>query len=148
MEKLLVIKIGGNIIDDEQKLALFLHKLAAINHKKIVIHGGGKLATRLAEQLGLPQQIINGRRVTDAETLKIATMVYAGYINKNIVAMLNANKCNAAGFSGVDGGCIKAHKRIVKNNDTDYGFAGDIDEIKNSFFVNLLKELINLYGYH
>jgi acetylglutamate kinase len=142
MEKLLVIKIGGNVIDDDDKLKVFLQKFAAIDHKKILVHGGGKLATRLAEQMQVTQQMINGRRVTDAETLKIVVMVYAGYINKNIVAALEAKGCNAAGFTGADGGCIKAHKRIVK--DIDYGFVGDVDQVNVDFFNTLLSKNITV----
>ncbi|HEX3768429.1 MAG TPA: acetylglutamate kinase, partial [Puia sp.] len=95
MESLFVVKIGGNIIDDEQLLSSFLKKFAAIRTKKILIHGGGKLATRMAEKMGIPQQMIDGRRITDEETLKIVTMVYAGYINKNIVARLQSLQCNS-----------------------------------------------------
>ena len=96
--KLYIIKIGGNIIDDETKLSSFLRDFASIEGKKILVHGGGKLATRLAEKLGIEQQLVDGRRITDAETLKIVTMVYAGYVNKNIVAQLQANNCNAMGL--------------------------------------------------
>ena len=91
MDKLYVIKIGGTIIDDEGKLSSFLKAFASIREKKILIHGGGKLATRLAEKLNIPQEMIEGRRITDAETLKIVTMVYAGYISKNIVARLQGS---------------------------------------------------------
>src|SRR5688500_4389685 len=97
-----IIKIGGNIIDDEPKLSSFLKDFAALSGKKILVHGGGKLATKLAERLGIQQQMIDGRRITDEETLKIVTMVYAGYINKNIVAQLQANSCNAIGVCGAD----------------------------------------------
>lgn len=138
MDNLIIVKIGGNIIDDESKLSSFLKDFAAINEKKILIHGGGKLATRLAEQMNIPQQMVDGRRITDAETLKIVTMVYAGYINKNIVAQLQANGCNAIGISGADGNSILAHKRVHPT--MDYGFAGDIDEINSSFFQNLLQQ--------
>ena len=112
MTKLYVIKIGGNIIDDDAKLASFLKNFASIAEKKILVHGGGKLATKLAEKLGIEQQIVDGRRITDAETLKIVTMVYAGYINKNIVATLQSYDCNALGLSGADGDSILAHKRV------------------------------------
>lgn len=125
MENCYVIKIGGNIIDNDAALDQFLVAFAALPGKKILVHGGGKMATRLAEQIGLPQQMVEGRRITDAETLKVVTMVYAGYINKNLVARLQALNCNAAGFSGADGNLLLAHKRIVSG--TDYGFAGDID---------------------
>jgi acetylglutamate kinase len=137
MEKLFVIKIGGNIIDDESALAAFLENFSSIKEKKILIHGGGKLATRIAEQTGVPQQMINGRRITDAETLKIIVMVYAGYINKNIVALLQANRCDAAGLTGADGNSITAHKRI--HAEIDYGFVGDIDAV-NSDFINRFIE--------
>ena len=122
---LYVIKIGGNIIDDELKLATFLKNFAAIREKKILVHGGGKLADRIAEKLGVPQQMIEGRRITNAETLKIITMVYGGYINKNIVAQLQSTGCNAIGLSGADANSILAHKRI--HSSVDYGFAGDVE---------------------
>lgn len=137
MDQLFVIKIGGNIIDDEMKLPAFLKNFAAIKGKKILVHGGGKLATRLAEQMNVPQQLVDGRRITDAETLKIVTMVYAGYINKNIVAQLQANGCNSVGVSGADGNAVLAHKRIHAT--MNYGFAGDIDEVNSGFFQNLLQ---------
>ena len=136
MDKLYVIKIGGNIIDDEAKLSSFLQSFAAIKEKKILVHGGGKMATRLAEAMGIQQQIVEGRRITDAETLKIVTMVYAGFINKNIVAQLQANHCNAIGLSGADGNVILAHKRISA---LDYGFVGDIDQINTTVLDTLLQ---------
>jgi acetylglutamate kinase len=137
MDKLYVIKIGGNIIDDDEKLSLFLQSFARVEGKKILVHGGGKLATYIAEAMGIPQQMIDGRRVTDAETLKIVTMVYAGYINKNIVARLQSNKCNAIGLSGADGNAILAHKRKTA---VDYGFAGDIDAVNTVFINELLQK--------
>ncbi len=136
MESLYVIKIGGNIIDDDALLSVFLKKFVAIKSKKILIHGGGKLATRMAEKLGIPQQLIDGRRITDVETLKIVTMVYAGYINKHIVAELQSLKCNSIGISGPDGNSILAHKR--ENAPIDYGFAGDIDRVNADWFRQLL----------
>lgn len=136
MDKLNIIKIGGNIIDDEIKLSLFLQSFAAIDSKKILVHGGGKLATGIAEAMGIKQQMVDGRRITDAETLKIVTMVYAGYINKNIVAQLQSSSCNAIGISGADGNAILAHKRISA---FDYGFAGDIDEVNSSFINSLFQ---------
>ena len=137
MERLLVIKIGGNIIDDEQKLSAFLKGFAEVEGKKILVHGGGKLATKMAEQMNIPQQMVEGRRITDAETLKIVTMVYAGLINKNIVAQLQANNCNAIGITGADGNSILAHKRIHPS--MDYGFAGDIDTVNASLLSSLLN---------
>jgi acetylglutamate kinase len=142
MESLYVVKIGGNIIDDDALLSVFLKKFADIKSKKILVHGGGKLATRLAEKLGIPQQLMEGRRITDAETLKIVTMVYAGFINKNIVAELQFLNCNALGVTGADGNCILAHKR--ENTAIDYGFAGDIDQVNTPFFRQLLENGLSL----
>lgn len=140
MAKLYVIKIGGNIIDDEVKLASFLKDFAFIEEKKILVHGGGKLATRLAEKLGVEQQLVDGRRITDAETLKIVTMVYAGFVNKNIVAALQANNCNAMGLCGADGDAILAHKR--QHPVLDYGFVGDVDAINADLISSLLEKNI------
>lgn len=148
MDKLYIIKIGGNIIDDETKLSSFLKSFTEVEGKKILVHGGGKLATRMAEAMGIQQQMIDGRRITDAETLKIVTMVYAGYINKNIVAQLQSIKCNAIGLCGADGNCMLAHKRVKGKASpfekgleeaVDYGFAGDIDFI-NIDLLNLLLQ--------
>ncbi len=140
-EALYVVKIGGNIIDDNNKLDLFLKDFAAIKGKKILVHGGGKLATQLAKDLGIEQAMLDGRRITDAATLKIVTMVYAGYINKNIVAKLQANKNNAIGFTGADANLIKAHKRLPSDSKgIDYGFVGDIDSVNTSAILPLLQQ--------
>lgn len=142
MESLLVIKIGGNIIDDDQKLAAFLDEFASVAGRKILVHGGGKLATKLAAQLGVEQQMIDGRRITDIETLRIVTMVYAGYVNKNIVASLQNLGIDAIGLCGADGNLIKAHKR---NHPTiDYGFVGDVDDINVSLLQTLLEKNISV----
>lgn len=140
MSVLYVVKIGGNIIDDDRKLASFLKDFAALPGNKILVHGGGKLATRMAEQMQIPQQMIDGRRITDAETLKIVTMVYAGYINKNVVAQLQANNCNAMGVCGADGNVILAHKRVHPT--TDYGFAGDVDAVNTDILKSLIDQQI------
>jgi acetylglutamate kinase len=137
-----VIKIGGNVIDDEVKLSLFLKTFASVKGKKILVHGGGKLATRLAEQMGVQQQMVDGRRITDAETLKIVTMVYAGYINKNIVAQLQAFSCNAIGVTGADGNIIAAHKRV--SAERDYGFVGDVDNVNSTFIQNILEQDVSV----
>lgn len=150
MDKLLVVKIGGNIIDDEEKLSPFLKEFARLfgsgaassGAKAILVHGGGKLATKLGETLGVEQKLVDGRRITDAETLKIVTMVYAGLINKNIVAQLQSYGCNAIGLSGADGNVVLAHKRIAHNSPLGvegYGFAGDVDEVNASFLHTLLS---------
>ncbi len=136
MEKLLVIKIGGSIIDDEEELRSFIKEFATISTKKILVHGGGKLATKLADQLGIKQELVEGRRITDAETLKIVVMVYAGHINKQIVSLLQASGCKAVGICGADGNAIEAHKRIHPT--IDYGFVGDIDKINLTFLENIL----------
>lgn len=138
MDKLYIIKIGGNIIDDDKKLPLFLKNFAGIDGFKILVHGGGKLATRMADLMKIPQQLVEGRRITDAETLKIVTMVYAGYINKSIVATLQMNNCNAIGLCGADGDAILAHKR--KHPVIDYGFVGDVDGINVDLISTLLEK--------
>jgi acetylglutamate kinase len=138
MEALYVVKIGGNIIDDDASLKAFLQEFAAVKGHKILVHGGGKLATQLATDLNIPQQMIDGRRITDAESLKVVTMVYAGYINKNIVAQLQAAGCNAVGISGADGNTILAHKRVHAT--IDYGFVGDVDAVNSVFFQSLLQD--------
>ena len=140
MADLYVVKIGGNVIDDEEKLSSFIESFASIKGKKILVHGGGKMATRVGELLGVPQKMVEGRRITDAETLKVVTMVYAGYINKNIVALLQAKGCNAIGLSGADGNAVIAHKRKSENSSTDYGFAGDVDAVNAPLLKNLLDD--------
>ena len=142
MRSLYVIKIGGNIIDDEAKLSSFLKSFASIEDKKILVHGGGKLATKLAQKMGIEQKLIDGRRITDAETLKIVTMVYAGYVNKNIVAQLQSFNCNTIGLTGVDGDIILAHKR--KHSVIDYGFVGDVDAVNIPLLKNLLDQNLSL----
>jgi len=131
-----IIKIGGNIIDDESRLAAFLDTFAAVPGKKVLVHGGGKLATKVAEGLGVQQQMVDGRRITDAETLKIVTMVYSGTINKNIVAGLQARGCDAIGLTGADGNAILSHKRTHPT--IDYGYVGDVDMVNSSLLTSLL----------
>jgi acetylglutamate kinase len=123
---LYVIKIGGNVIDNSENLYRFLKDFTALQGKKILVHGGGKVATQLSETLGIEPKLIDGRRITDIETLRVVTMVYAGLINKNMVAQLQRFGTNAIGLTGADGDFIRAKKRPVKN--IDYGFVGDLDE--------------------
>lgn len=137
MQKLFVVKIGGNIIDNADALENFLEQFAAIDQPKILVHGGGKLATEMAATMNIPQQMIDGRRITDEATLKVVTMVYAGFINKNIVAKLQATGCNAMGLIGADANIILAKKREVK--DIDYGFAGDVVKVNKDFIKVLIK---------
>ena len=125
MKKLYIIKIGGNIIDNAIALDKFLVNFSIIDGLKLLIHGGGKTASEFAKKLGVSQAMVNGRRITDIETLKITTMVYAGLINKQIVASLQSKKVNAIGLSGADANMIQSTKR--KMLDIDYGFVGDID---------------------
>ncbi|MBC8109662.1 MAG: acetylglutamate kinase [Verrucomicrobia bacterium] len=138
LKKLTVVKIGGNIIDEPVALAKFLHHFSIGAEPKILVHGGGKLATQMAEKLGLPTQMIDGRRITDEPTLDIVTMVYAGLINKKIVAQLQGLGCNALGLTGADAGILLAKKR--QKSDIDYGFAGDIEKVNASQLLNFLRQ--------
>ena len=140
MRKLKIIKIGGNVINDKQELESFLNDFSDVDTLKILVHGGGKRATELSATLGLETKMIGGRRVTDEASLEIVTMVYAGLLNKNIVAKLQANNCNAIGLTGADANMILAHKRIVK--DIDYGFVGDVDRIEKDTLALLLNHKI------
>lgn len=137
-----IIKVGGNIIDDADKLNHFLSDFAKLKGPKILVHGGGKLATQLAKDMDVPQQMVDGRRITDAATLRIVTMVYAGWINKNIVATLNAHQSPAIGLTGADGEAIIAHKRIHPN--IDYGFVGDVDQVNTMLFSSLLEKELTI----
>ncbi len=135
--KLTIVKIGGNVINDNKALTSFLTDFASIEDLKVLVHGGGKKASELAAQIGLTPKMMNGRRVTDEANLDVVTMVYAGLLNKKIVAQLQQYNCNAIGLSGADANSIKAHKRVVK--DIDYGYAGDVDEVNDSVIKLLLE---------
>ena len=137
MKTLKVIKIGGNIINNEDSLLTFLKGFSSLKGPKILVHGGGKLASDLSNKMNIPVQLIDGRRVTNAETLDIITMVYAGKINKNIVAKLQSFGCNSVGFTGADGNTIIANKR--SEAPVNYGFAGDVVKVD----ISILKVLIN-----
>jgi acetylglutamate kinase len=125
-KSLYIIKIGGNVIDNSENLYHFLKDFEGLDGFKILVHGGGKVATQIAEELGIEAKLVDGRRITDIETLRVVTMVYGGLINKNIVAQLQRFGNNAIGLTGADGNFIRAKKRPVKT--IDYGFVGDIDE--------------------
>lgn len=126
-----MIKIGGNIIDDGEKLKLFLQSVASVKSCKVLVHGGGKIATETGNKLGIESKYIKGRRITDDETIDLVTMVYGGLINKKIVAQLQKLNCNAMGITGADGNILPASKRMPsKAGDVDYGWVGDIENSK------------------
>ncbi len=141
MLKLNIVKIGGAIIEQEAKLLPFLQGFAALKGPKILVHGGGKRATAWADKLGIPVQMKDGRRVTDAATLELITGLYAGQVNKSIVAHLQGMNCNALGLSGADANAIQAVKRPVKA--IDYGFVGDVKQVNNRWFKHLLGQNIS-----
>lgn len=134
-----VVKIGGNVIDDPSALSDFIGRFASLKGEKILVHGGGKEATAISRALGLETVMIDGRRVTDRETIDVVTMTYAGLINKRIVALLQAAGCDALGFSGADGNLVKATRRPAEP--IDYGFVGDIDpkDISDKLLALLLE---------
>ncbi len=138
MEKLTVIKVGGKIVEEEESLQQLLKDFSAIEGYKVLVHGGGRSATKIAAQLGIESQMVNGRRITDAEMLKVVTMVYGGLVNKNIVAKLQACGVNALGLTGADMNAIRSHKRPVK--DVDYGFVGDVDEANGKMLSSLIQQ--------
>lgn len=134
-----VIKIGGNVIDDADLLQGFLADIVKFDAPIILVHGGGKTATSVAESMGIPQTLIEGRRITNADTLQVAVMVYAGWINKSIVAKMQALKCKAIGLCGADGNLVQSTRREVTN--IDYGFVGDVDVsgVNVAGFVSLIE---------
>lgn len=138
-----VVKIGGNVVDHPDLLAQFVGDFAALEGPKVLVHGGGVLASQLQERLGLTPRLVEGRRVTDADTLRLVTMVYAGWCNKHLVALLQAAGCNAIGLAGCDGNVIRADKRpprVVEGVPVDYGFVGDVtvEGIRADFIGSLL----------
>ncbi len=140
MEKLTIVKVGGKIVEEEASLKKLLTDFKSISGNKILVHGGGRSATNLATQLGIETKMVEGRRITDKAMLDVVTMVYAGLVNKNIVAGLQAQGCNAVGFTGADMDFIRSFKRPVK--DIDYGFVGDITEVNTREISWLLEQNI------
>lgn len=136
-EKLTVIKVGGKIVEEPETLNQLLADFSAIEGYKVLVHGGGRSATKLAAQLGIESKMVNGRRITDAETLKVVTMVYGGLVNKNIVAGLQAKGVNAMGLTGADMNVIRSVKRPVK--DVDYGFVGDVQQVNAELLGDLIR---------
>ena len=137
-EKITVIKVGGKIVEEQESLNNLLDRFAAIKGNKVLIHGGGRSATRIAAQLGIESQMVDGRRITDAETLKVVTMVYGGLVNKNIVACLQARGINALGLTGADCNIIKAHKRPIDK--VDWGFVGDVERADGNMLSKLIAQ--------
>ncbi len=137
MKKLQILKIGGKVIDDEQQLSSVLKAFASFVGSKILVHGGGSKATKMEKKLGLKPNMVEGRRITDANALEVVTMVYAGLINKSIVAGLQGFGCNALGLSGADGNVIQCEKRPV--NPIDYGFVGDVKTVNSAFITSLIE---------
>lgn len=138
MDKLTLIKVGGKIVEEEEALNSLLADFSRVDGYKILIHGGGSLATKVATQLGIESRMIDGRRITDQETLKVVTMVYAGWVNKMIVARLQSLGINAVGLTGADMNVIRSVKRPVRT--IDYGFAGDIEEVDANRLAMLLQQ--------
>ena len=138
MEKLTIIKVGGKIVEEEATLNKLLDDFSAIEGYKILVHGGGRSATKIASLLGIESKMVSGRRITDAETLKVVTMVYGGLVNKNIVAGLQARGVNALGLTGADMDVIRSVKRPVR--DVDYGFVGDVEKVNASFLAYLINK--------
>lgn len=136
MEKLTVLKVGGAVVEDRQALDAFLAGFAALPGLKVLVHGGGREATRAAAQLGIETTMVNGRRVTDADMLRVVTMVYGGLVNKGVVAALQARGVNALGLTGADLGCMLAVKRPV--TDIDYGYVGDMEKVDTSILADLI----------
>lgn len=138
MEKLTLIKVGGKIVEEPDTLQQLLRDFSSIDGYKVLVHGGGRSATKIASQLGIESQMVNGRRITDAEMLKVVTMVYGGLVNKNIVAGLQALQVNALGLTGADMNIMRSDKRPVK--DVDYGFVGDVKEVNADVLASLIKQ--------
>ena len=138
-QKLTIVKVGGAVVEDEAQLSQLLKDFCAIEGKKVLVHGGGRKATKVAESLGIESKMVGGRRITDADMLSVVTMVYGGLVNKNLVARLQANGVNALGLTGADMDVIRSHKRPLKNG-VDFGFVGDVDNVAGSTLARLIEE--------
>ena len=138
-EKLTIVKVGGAVVEDEAQLTQLLHNFCAIQGKKVLVHGGGRRATQVAAQLGIETKMVNGRRITDADMLRVVTMVYGGLVNKSLVARLQACGINALGLTGADIDVIRSHKRPMKDG-IDYGYVGDVDTTNGRMLSRLINE--------
>lgn len=139
MEKVTIVKVGGAIVEDNKQLAQLLTDFAAIPGKKVLVHGGGRRATKVAAALGIESKMVNGRRITDAQMLEVVTMVYGGLVNKNLVAKLQAKGVNALGLTGADMDVIHSHKRPVKDG-VNFGFVGDVERANGKMLQTLIQE--------
>jgi acetylglutamate kinase len=137
-EKLTIVKVGGAVVEDEQQLAQLLRDFSAIPGRKVLVHGGGRRATKVAERLGIETHMVGGRRITDADMLEVVTMVYGGLVNKQVVARLQATGVNALGLTGADADVIRSHKRPLKDG-IDYGFVGDVDVADGAMLSRLIE---------
>ncbi len=137
-EKVTIVKVGGAVVEDETQLARLLHDVAGVRGRKVLVHGGGRKATRMAERLQIETHMVDGRRITDADMLEVVTMVYGGLVNKHIVAGLQAAGVNAIGLTGADGDSIRSHRRPLRDG-IDYGFVGDVDRVDRQLFAQLLE---------
>lgn len=140
-QKITVVKVGGAIVEDPQSLDQLLQNFAAIEGPKVLVHGGGRRATKVATSLGIESKMVNGRRITDAEMLEVVTMVYGGLVNKNIIAQLQSKGVNALGLTGADMDVIHSHKRPQKNG-IDYGFVGDVEHVNGFALRNIIEQSI------
>jgi acetylglutamate kinase len=141
-EKLTIVKVGGAVVENELQLSQLLKDFSAIEGRKVLVHGGGRKATKMAERLGIETQMVNGRRITDSDMLEVVTMVYGGLVNKNLVARLQANGINALGLTGADANAIRSHKRppiVVDGSPVDYGFVGDVDTANGEMLGRLIE---------
>ncbi len=139
MKPITIIKVGGAIVEDEESLNQLLDRFAQVDGPKILVHGGGRRATKVAAALGIESKMVDGRRITDADMLEVVTMVYGGLVNKGIVARLQARGINALGLTGADADTIRSHRRPLKNG-IDYGFVGDVDYVRGDLLHSLLAQ--------
>ncbi len=139
MKPITIIKVGGAIVEDEARLDDLLDRFASVDGPKILVHGGGRRATKVAAALGIESKMVDGRRITDADMLEVVTMVYGGLVNKGLVARLQARSVNALGLTGADADVIRSHRRPLKNG-IDYGFVGDVDHVRGDLLQSLLQK--------
>ena len=138
MDTLTVVKVGGAVVEDEARLAALLDGFCRLPGKKVLVHGGGRSATKIAASLGIESKMVDGRRITDAETLRVVTMVYGGLVNKNVVAKLQSRSINAVGLTGADMNVILSRERPVKDG-VDYGFVGDVERVDDDALADLVE---------